>query len=48
MSNLNEILANSALVIGLTAFLGMCFWSMHDLDKDDKKHHKIKTRTKKV
>lgn len=48
MSNLQEILANSALIIGLTTFLGMCFWSMHDLDKDDKKRRKARSKTKKA
>jgi ascorbate-specific PTS system EIIC-type component UlaA len=36
--NINEILTNSALFIGLVTFLGMCFWTIQNLNKDDKKH----------
>jgi hypothetical protein len=36
--NINEILANLALFIGLTTFLGMCFWTMRSLNKDNRKH----------
>lgn len=42
---INEIVANFALLIGLSTFLGMCFWIMHSLNKDGKKHHQ---KTKKA
>lgn len=39
----NEILANIVLFAGLTTFLGMCFWTMHSLNKGDRRQkHKIK------
>ncbi len=42
MNNLNEIIANSALFLGLATFAGLCIWTMCDLDKDHKKPKKTK------
>lgn len=40
-----EILTNIIFITSVTAFVAMCFWTMHNLDKDDvkpKKHKKAK------
>ena len=43
MSNINEIIGNTALFVGAMSFFGICLWIIYYLSKDDKKNtHKHK------
>jgi hypothetical protein len=45
MSSAGEIIANTLLFLSLMTFAVMCFWTMHNLDRD---HKKPKHKTKKA